>query len=180
MVLPNWFVKTKPLAKKAVAVVKNEKVKIIPKRFNKIYFQWMENILDWTIPLLPKSKPVHMLGIGAVEDLFNCIEKGADMFDCAAPTKWARRGHLYTSPNAGGNRRNKFRINIDNAEFREDKNPIDRSCTCLTCRNHSRAYLHHLFKTNEPLGMRLATLHNLKFYLDLMSKIRETIKNGYL
>ena len=138
----------------------------------------MENIRDWTIPLLPKSKPVHMLGIGAVEDLFNCIEKGADMFDCAAPTKWARRGHLYTSPNAGGNRRNKFRINIDNAEFREDKNPIDRSCTCLTCRNHSRAYLHHLFRAKEISFFRLASMHNLFFILRLVGSIRSSIKQG--
>ncbi|MBI2576909.1 tRNA guanosine(34) transglycosylase Tgt [Candidatus Woesearchaeota archaeon] len=138
----------------------------------------MENILDWTIPLLPADKPAHMLGIGAVEDLFNCVEKGADMFDCAAPTKWARRGHVYISPKERGNKKNKFRINIDNAEFREDKNPIDRSCSCFTCKNHSRAYLHHLFRAKEISFFRLASMHNLQFILKLVEKIREGIKQG--
>ncbi len=140
----------------------------------------MENILNWTIPLLPKNKPVHMLGIGAVEDLFNCVEKGADMFDCAAPTKWARRGHLYISPKAGGKKRNKFRIHIDNAKFLEDKDPIDKACKCFTCKNHSRAYLHHLFRAKEISFFRLASLHNLHFISHLMESIREAIRGNKL
>ncbi|MBI2139089.1 tRNA guanosine(34) transglycosylase Tgt, partial [Candidatus Woesearchaeota archaeon] len=138
----------------------------------------MENILDWTIPLLPKNKPVHMLGIGAVEDLFTCVEKGADMFDCAAPTKWARRGHLYLTPPSGGNRKNKFRINIDNAKFREDKKPIDASCACSVCKIYSRAYLRHLFTAKEISYFRLASIHNLHFMLELMREIRESISNN--
>lgn len=140
--------------------------------------QDMLNILDWVIPLLPEEKPRHLLGIGAVEDLFECTERGVDMFDCVAPARWARRGHLYVSPAEGGNRKNKFRIHIKNSAFRKDTKPVDRNCGCLVCQNYSRAYLRHLYKANELLYFRLATYHNLYFILKLMEKIRESIAEG--
>ncbi|MEA2037746.1 MAG: tRNA guanosine(34) transglycosylase Tgt [Nanoarchaeota archaeon] len=136
----------------------------------------MHKILEWTIPLLPKNKPRHLLGIGAVEDLFNAVERGIDMFDCVAPTRWARRGHLYTTPAEGGTKKNKFRINIDLAKYKEDKKPIDRTCNCYTCKNYSRAYLRHLFLAKELTYFRLSSLHNLHFLLRLMEKIRTSIK----
>lgn len=139
----------------------------------------MHNILKWCIPLLNKEKPVHLLGIGAVEDLFESVERGIDIFDCVAPTRWARRGYLYISPAEKGNKKNKFRINISRGRFKEDEKQIDRSCSCYACKNFSRAYLRHLYIANELLYFRLASLHNLNFILRLMDKIRDSIKNGY-
>lgn len=138
----------------------------------------MHKILEWAIPLLPGEKPRHLLGIGAVEDLFNSIERGIDMFDCVAPTRWARRGHVYISPSAGGGVKNKFRFNIENKRYADDKKPIDKTCDCYACRNHSRAYLRHLFKSSELTYFRLASIHNLNFILRLMEKIRESIKEN--
>lgn len=140
--------------------------------------QDMLNILEWVIPILPEEKPRHLLGIGAVEDLFNCTERGIDMFDCVAPARWARRGHLYISPAEGGNPGNKFRIHIRNSQFRRDTRPVDRTCDCLVCQNYSRAYLRHLYVSNELLYFRLATYHNIYFILSLMDKIRESIRDG--
>ena len=140
--------------------------------------QDMLNILDWVIPILPENKPRHLLGIGAIEDLFNCVEKGVDMFDCVAPARWARRGHLYISPAEGGKPENKFRIHIRNARFRRDMKPVDRTCECLVCQNYSRAYLRHLYVSNELLYFRLATYHNIFFITNLMEKIRESIRDG--
>jgi tRNA-guanine transglycosylase len=138
----------------------------------------MLNILEWVVPILPEEKPKHLLGIGAVEDIFNCVERGIDMFDCVSPTRWARRGHLYISPEAGGTPKNKFRINIENSRFREDDNPVDDSCDCFVCKNYSRAYLRHLFTSEELTYFRLASYHNLHFMLRLMERIREAIKCG--
>ena len=136
----------------------------------------MHKILGWVMPLLPENKPRHLLGIGAVEDLFNSVERGIDMFDCVGPTRWARRGHLYISPSSGGNIKNKFRINIQNTQFREDKKPIDKECDCYCCRNFSRAYLRHLYMASELSYFHLASLHNLRFILGLMERIRGSIK----
>ncbi|HLC96715.1 MAG TPA: tRNA guanosine(34) transglycosylase Tgt [Candidatus Nanoarchaeia archaeon] len=138
----------------------------------------MHNILGWTIPLLPDSKPRHLLGIGAVEDIFEAVERGIDMFDCVAPTRWARRGHLYVSPEAGGSIHNKFRLNIENKKYEADKSPIDKTCSCYACRNHTRAYLRHLFRASELTYFRLASLHNLTFILNLMESIRTSIKEN--
>ena len=137
----------------------------------------MYRTLDWTIPLLPKKKPVHLLGIGTIEDIFGCVEKGIDTFDCVFPTRIARRGNLFIFPKSGGGIKNKFRINIENAKFRTDKNPIDRNCGCLTCKNYSRAYLNHLNKSKELTYFRLASLHNIHFILKLMEEIRDSINN---
>ena len=136
----------------------------------------MHNILDWTIPLLPKNKPRHLLGIGAVEDLFNAVERGIDMFDCVAPTRWARRGHIYITPKEGGTKENKFRFHIENKKYENDKRPLDKTCNCYACKNHSRAYLRHLFKSGELTYFRLSSIHNLNFLLRLMEEIRKAIK----
>ncbi len=140
----------------------------------------MLNILDWVMPLLPEEKPRHLLGIGAVEDIFRCVEKGIDMFDCVSPTRWARRGVLYISPEGGGSVENKFRVHIKNADFRKDRRPLDPACDCFVCQNYSRAYLHHLFVSNELTYFRLASYHNVRFFIKLMDEIREAIDGGYL
>lgn len=138
----------------------------------------MLKILKWTIPLLPEQKPRHLLGIGAVDDLFNAVEQGIDMFDCVAPTRWGRRGVVYITPESGGNIKNKFRINIKRAEYKEDKRPIDPNCDCYVCRNYSRAYLRHLFVSSELSYHRLASYHNEYFILKLMKQIRKSIEDG--
>ena len=126
----------------------------------------MHQILDWTIPLLPEEKPRHLLGIGGIEDIIEGVKRGIDTFDCAAPTRMARNGTLLTKNG---------RLNIMNARFREDKNPIEKDCQCYTCQNYSRAYLRHLFQAGELLAPRLATIHNLHFMTNLMKEIRKTI-----
>jgi len=139
----------------------------------------MLNILEWVVPLLPEERPRHLLGIGAVEDIFRSVERGIDMFDCVSPTRWARRGVIYISPEAGGNVENKFRVHIKNADFRKDKGPLDPACDCFVCQNYSRAYLHHLFVSNELTYFRLASYHNVRFFVKLMDEIRKAIDGGY-
>jgi queuine tRNA-ribosyltransferase len=138
----------------------------------------MHQVLEWQIPLLENEKPRHLLGIGDIDDFFECIERGIDMFDCVAPTRLARNGALFISPTSGGHKQNKFRLIITNAEFREDGQPIDSSCTCYTCQNFSRAYLRHLFVAKELLAYRLASIHNVHFAIHLVKKIREAILNN--
>lgn len=135
----------------------------------------MYDILDWTLPLLSEEKPRHLLGIGEVADLFAGVRRGVDTFDCVAPTRMARNGTVYITPQAGGTPANKFRLNIAAAKYRDDAGPIDPNCTCSTCSHHSRAYLRHLFHAGEMTGLRLATIHNLHFILTLMSGIRTAI-----
>lgn len=129
----------------------------------------MLSVLDWTIPLLNENKPRHLLGIGKIEDIYESVKRGVDLFDCVIPTREARNGRLLT---ANGN------INILNAEFKEDFKTIDENCQCYTCKNFTRAYLNHLFKAREMLGYRLATIHNIHFMIELMKKIRNEIANG--
>lgn len=133
--------------------------------------------LEWVIPLLPTNWPIHILGIGEVEDLFNCIELGADMFDCVAPTRRARNGSLYINPKSGGTSKNKFTLNITNSKFTKDPSPIDPQCRCFTCLNHSRAYLRHLYLAKELLYFRLASIHNVYFINNLVEEIRSSIKD---
>lgn len=135
----------------------------------------MHTILEWVIPMLDE-RPRHLLGIGEIDDLFECISRGIDTFDCVAPTRIARRGNLYIIPESGGALENKFRINIKSAKYKQDKNPIDPKCTCSTCKSYSRAYLRHLYIVNELSYFRLATIHNLHFMLKLMEDIRKSIK----
>ena len=138
--------------------------------------QDMYDILDWTTPLLDPSKPRHLLGIGEIGDIFAGVARGVDTFDCVAATRMARNGAVYISPEAGGTAANKFRLNISGAAFADDAGPIDPGCDCKVCATHSRAYIRHLFAANEMLGMRLATIHNLRFVLRLMEEMREVIE----
>ncbi len=127
----------------------------------------MLRIMTYTAALLPADKPRYLMGVGTPEDLLNAIGQGVDMFDCVLPTRNARNGHLYTSQGI---------VRIRNAEHRNSLKPLDESCACSTCQNYSRAYLHHLQRSNEILGARLNTLHNLHFYQSLMSAAREAIQ----
>lgn len=137
----------------------------------------MHQILEWTIPLLDNERPRHLLGIGDVDDVFECIERGIDMFDCVAPTRIARNGALLISPRSGGSKQNKFRLIVTNNEFKEDTRPIDEACSCYTCQNYTRAYIRHLFVAHELLAYRLATIHNLYFMINLVKEIRAAIIN---
>lgn len=139
----------------------------------------MHAILDWTIPLLPDAKPRHLLGIGEIEDLLNGIERGIDLFDCAAPTRWARNGSLMVSHAMA--QREGFkndRLTIANARFALDAAPIEATCECLTCKNYSRAYLHHLHRAKELSYYRLATIHNLHFILRFMERARDALREN--
>ncbi|MBW1678849.1 MAG: tRNA guanosine(34) transglycosylase Tgt [Deltaproteobacteria bacterium] len=132
----------------------------------------MYRVLEWTIPFLPQDKPRHLLGIGTIEDIFEVVKRGIDLFDCIAPTLMAQTGTLFAKEAKG------FRIHITNAQFKDDPRPIEVGCNCHTCCNYSRAYLRHLFMAREPLGTRLATIHNLSFMESLMDQIRAAIKEG--
>ena len=122
-----------------------------------------------TAALLPPDKPRYLMGVGSPEDLVECVSHGIDMFDCALPTRTARNGGLLTRQG---------RINIRNARFKSANGPVDADCDCYTCRTFSAAYVHHLFKCEELLAYRLATIHNLRFVLRLMEQIRTAITGG--
>jgi len=140
--------------------------------------QDMHQVLDWTVPKLDDDRPRHLLGIGEIDDIFECVARGIDTFDCVSPTRIARRGSLLISPQAGGTQENKFHINIKNSRFKEDPSPADPYCSCSTCAAYSRAYLRHLYVSRELSYFRLATLHNLHFMLRFMEDIRESIRTG--
>ncbi len=127
----------------------------------------MQRILAHTAPKLPQHKPRYLMGVGTPEDLVNAVGQGIDMFDCVMPTRNARNGWLFTRTGD---------IRIRNAKFRNDESPLDASCSCYTCQNFSRAYLHHLDRSKEILGAHLNTMHNLHYYLDLMREMREAIE----
>jgi queuine tRNA-ribosyltransferase len=129
----------------------------------------MHAVLDGVVPLLPEGRPRYLMGVGSPEDLFEGVSRGIDLFDCVLPTRVARNGGLLTRQG---------RINIRNAQFAEDPGPIEAGCDCYTCQRFSRAYLRHLFKSGEVLGLRLATLHNLRMMLRLMADIRQSILDG--
>ena len=137
----------------------------------------MHQVLDWVIPELD-TRPRHLLGIGEIDDIFECIERGIDTFDCVSPTRIARRGSLYISPESGGCIENKFRIDIKAKRHKEDLKPIDPACKCPTCQRYSRAYLRHLYAAKELTYFRLASIHNLHFMFKLMEGIRESIRQG--
>ncbi|MDA8161720.1 MAG: tRNA guanosine(34) transglycosylase Tgt [Desulfobacteraceae bacterium] len=128
-------------------------------------------MVETTRPLIPKRHPVYLMGVGAPEDLVECVSRGIDMFDCVMPTRNARNGMLFTSSG---------RIVIKNACFQRDPGPIDPCCGCYACRNYSRAYLRHLFMAKELLAYRLLSIHNIHYYLSLMKEIRGAIKKGCL
>ncbi len=128
-------------------------------------------VLDKLVPHMPADKPRYLMGVGTPENIVEAVRRGIDMFDCVMPTRNARNGHLFTE---NGD------IRIRNAAHRHNPLPLDEHCACYTCRNYSRAYLHHLDKTNEILGARLNTIHNLHYYQYLMSGLREAIQAGQL
>ncbi len=136
-------------------------------------------VVEWTLANVSEEKPRHLLGIGEVEDLFECMERGVDLFDCATPTRRARHGSLYTSNTLvyHSEGRSNFTINIKHQKFAKDKRPIDQNCNCYTCQNFSRAYLRHLYVSGELLYYQLSTYHNLYLITDLIGKIREAISN---
>lgn len=123
-------------------------------------------IVRWMVEELPENKPRHMLGISEPGDIFDCIENGADTFDCVSPARVGRNGALYL-PNG--------RVNITNSKYKNDFSPLDKNCDCYTCQNYSRAYLNHLFKAKELLANTLATIHNERFIIKLVDDIRQHI-----
>ena len=126
----------------------------------------MYDTIEWTTQFMPKEKPRYLMGVGTPEDLIEGIDRGVDMFDCVMPTRNARNGTLFTSFG---------RLNIRNAKFKEDEKPLDIACHCYTCQNYSRAYLNHLYRSGEMSYFRLASIHNLHYYLNLMREARESI-----
>jgi queuine tRNA-ribosyltransferase len=129
----------------------------------------MQRVLVYTTPQLPQDKPRYLMGVGTPEDIVEAVAQGIDMFDCVMPTRNARNGHLFTRFGD---------VRIKNAQYRMDLRPLDEQCTCYTCRNFTRAYLHHLHKLNEILGARLNTIHNLYYYQELMGGIRAAVAEG--
>ncbi len=129
----------------------------------------MYQTLDETCPYLPTEKPRYLMGVGAPEDIIEAVARGIDFFDCVLPTRIARNGAVLTPQG---------RLNLRNAEHAEDVRPIQEGCDCYTCRTFSRAYLRHLFKAKEITGLRLATIHNVHFMMQLMRQIRESITGG--
>jgi queuine tRNA-ribosyltransferase len=129
----------------------------------------MHAMLEILHPILPRHKPRYLMGVGSPEDLFEGVARGIDQFDCVLPTRIARNGAVFT---------HNGRINLRNARFATDKNPIEADCQCYTCRHFSLAYLRHLIMAKETLVLRLTTLHNLHFMLDTMRRIRQSILDG--
>lgn len=131
----------------------------------------LKKVVDYTEPYLPEHKPRYLMGVGLPEDILESIERGMDMFDCVIPTRYARSATLFT-------RRGKIRLT--NRRYRRDFFPVDASCNCYCCSNFTRAYLHHLYNANEVLSATLAAIHNVHFYLDMVSEARQAIeKNEY-
>ncbi len=129
----------------------------------------LHEVIGYSVACLPEDKPRYMLGIGYPREILKAVSEGIDLFDCVIPTRNARHGSLFTRQG---------RINLRKSQFRADFRPIETGCSCLACRNYSRAYLRHLFSVNQPLACRLATIHNLAFYASLMKDIRLAIKKN--
>ena len=129
----------------------------------------MHAMLDLVTPLLPEDRPRYLMGVGSPEDLFECVSRGIDLFDCVLPTRLARNGGLLTR---GG------RINLRNAQYAGQAEPVEDGCDCYTCQHYSAAYVRHLLKAGEILGLRLATIHNVRFMLRTMAEIRQSILEG--
>lgn len=127
----------------------------------------MYRILDVTVPNLPDNKPVYLMGVGTPANILEAVDRGVDFFDCVYPTRNGRHGHVYT---------NQGKLNLFNQKYEKDSNPIEQGCMCPACRRYSRAYIRHLLKAKEMLGMRLCVLHNLYFYNTMMEEIREAIE----
>ena len=129
----------------------------------------MYHILEETVPYLPKNRPTYLMGVGTPENILEGVDRGIDFFDCVYPSRNGRHGHAYTHLG---------KLNLMNARFERDESPIEEGCSCPACRRYSRAYIHHLLKAKEMLGLRLLVLHNLSFYNRLMAEIRESLDKG--
>lgn len=129
----------------------------------------MYRILDVTVPHLPENKPTYLMGVGTPANILEAVDRGVDFFDCVYPSRNGRHGHVYT---------NHGKLNLFNAKYELDDRPIEEGCQCPACRKYSRAYIRHLLKAKEMLGMRLCVLHNLYFYNTMMEEIREAIEEG--
>lgn len=127
----------------------------------------MYHIIEETVPYLPENKPTYLMGVGTPANILEAVDRGVDFFDCVYPSRNGRHGHVYT---------NHGKMNLFNAKYELDDRPISGECHCPACRNYSRAYIRHLLKAKEMLGMRLCVLHNLYFYNNMMSEIREAIE----
>ena len=129
----------------------------------------MYDTVEYTVQFMPENKPRYLMGVGTPEDIIEAVDRGVDMFDCVMPTRNARNGYLFTSFGT---------LRIKNAKYKLDKDPIDPKCDCYTCKNYSRGYLNHLFKAKELTYFRLASIHNLHYYLNLVKNARNAIING--
>ena len=129
----------------------------------------MYYIIEETVPYLPKDKPTYLMGVGTPANILEGVERGIDFFDCVYPSRNGRHGHVYT---------NHGKINLFNARYEKDMRPIEEGCACPACRRYSRAYIRHLLKAKEMLGMRLCVLHNLYFYNTMMTEIRDALDAG--
>ena len=129
----------------------------------------MYRIIEATVPYLPIEKPTYLMGVGTPQNILEAVERGVDFFDCVYPSRNGRHGHVYT---------NQGKLNLFNAKFELDERPIEEGCQCPACRRYSRAYIRHLLKAKEMLGMRLCVLHNLYFYNQMMQEIRDALDEG--
>lgn len=129
----------------------------------------MYRIIESVMPYLPEEKPTYLMGVGTPANILEAVERGVDFFDCVYPSRNGRHGHVYT---------NRGKLNLFNAQYELDERPIEEGCPCPACRRYSRAYIRHLLKAKEMLGMRLCVLHNLYFYNHMMEEIREAIEEG--
>ena len=129
----------------------------------------MYHVLDEVVPHLPRNKPTYLMGVGTPANILEAVDRGVDFFDCVYPSRNGRHSHVYT---------NHGKLNLLNKKYEKDMRPIEEGCGCPACRSYSRAYIHHLFKAKEMLGMRLCVLHNLYFYNKMMEEIREAIEQG--
>jgi len=140
----------------------------------------MKKVLDWVVPLLPENKPRHLLGVGEIDDIFTLVKAGIDTFDCVMPTRLGRMGHILTKFQIPNSKFQNFTYDVTKTKFAEDKQPLDPQCDCYVCRNFTRAYICHLFRSKELLAYRLATYHNLYFVNKLVFQIRQAIKENRL
>ena len=140
----------------------------------------MRDAVSWVMPIISKTnKPVHLLGVGEIDDLFDFFGIGITSMDCTLPTRCARAGQfLHQTGNTTHDVRQRFHDQIMHQKYKTDQTPLDSTCQCYTCKNYDKAYIHHLFKTQELLGYRLMTLHNLKFMIDTTQKIKDSLKDG--
>ena len=129
----------------------------------------MYHILDEVVPYLPENKPTYLMGVGTPVNILEAVDRGVDFFDCVYPSRNGRHGHVYT---------NHGKLNLFNAKYELDDRPIEEGCQCPACRSYSRAYIRHLLKAKEMLGMRLCVLHNLYFYNTMMEEIRDALDQG--